>query len=76
MTLLKSCSYECPTYALRQFHGELHVTQLRGITLKDIKTYQRLLLVFWAVVEARLAEWSLPTQEVRGSNPVISKFYI
>ena len=26
------------------------------------------------VVEAQLAEWLLPTPEVRGSNPVIGKF--
>ena len=28
---------------------------------------------FWAVVVAQLVEWSLPTPEVRGSNPVIGK---
>ena len=31
---------------------------------------------FWAVIVAQLAEWLLPTPEVRGSNPVIGKMYI
>ena len=31
---------------------------------------------FWAVVVAQLVEWLLPIQEIRGSNPVISKNYI
>ena len=31
-------------------------------------------LANWAVVVAQLAEWSLPIQEVRGSNLVLSKF--
>ena len=29
----------------------------------------------WAVVVTRLAVWSLPTQEIRGSNPIIGTFY-
>ena len=29
-----------------------------------------------AVVVDQLVEWSLPTLEVRGSNPVIGKLYI
>ena len=29
-----------------------------------------------AVVGAQLVEWLLPRAEVRGSNPVIVKFYI
>ena len=31
--------------------------------------------LIWAVVAPQLVEWSLPTPEVRGSNPVISKMY-
>ena len=30
----------------------------------------------WAAVETQLAEWSLLTSEIRGSNPVIGKFYL
>ena len=30
--------------------------------------------ISWPVVVAQLEEWSLPTPEIRGSNPVISKF--
>ena len=30
----------------------------------------------WAVVVDQLVERSLPTQEVRGSNPVIEKLYL
>ena len=30
----------------------------------------------WAVVVAQLAEWSLPTPEVRNSNPVIGNFFL
>ena len=33
-------------------------------------------IFFWAVVVAQLVEQFLPTPEVRGSNPVIGKFYI
>ena len=31
---------------------------------------------FGAVVVAQLVEWSLPTLEIRGSNPNIGKFYL
>ena len=30
----------------------------------------------WAVVVAQLVEQSLPTTEIRGSNPDVGKFYI
>ena len=30
----------------------------------------------WAVVVVKLEERSLPTPEIRGSNPVIGKFYL
>ena len=30
----------------------------------------------WEVVVVQLVEWSLPTPEVRGSNPVIGKIYM
>ena len=34
------------------------------------------LIECWTVVVAQLVEWSLPTPEIRGSNPYISKFYL
>jgi len=34
------------------------------------------IMAAWTVVVAQLAEWSLPTAEVCGSNRVIGIFYI
>ena len=33
-------------------------------------------LFFWAVGVGQLVERSLPTPEIRGSNPVIGKIYV
>ena len=41
------------------FNYEAHIKKTKG----------------WAVVVAQLVERSLPIPEVRGSNPVIGKFY-
>ena len=31
------------------------------------------IMVFWAVVVTQLVEWSRPTPEVHGSNPVVGE---
>ena len=39
--------------------------------------WQRILILnLWAVVVAQWVERSLPTSEIRSSNPVIGKFYL
>ena len=40
------------------------------------KTRQQLKGIIREVVEAQLVERSLPTHEIRGSNPVLGKLYI
>ena len=47
---------------------KIHENEARDVPFKNV-----LLL---AVVVAQLVDWSLPTPEVRGSNPVIRKIYI
>ena len=37
----------------------------------SVKSRDRLIMLFYAVVVAQLVERSLPTPEIRGSNPVI-----
>ena len=42
-------------------------------TRSGFREKAKLKLVHWVVVVAQLVKWSLPTPEVRGSNPVIGK---
>ena len=44
--------------------------------LQRITENARLTYLGRAVVVAQLAEWSLPTPEVRGSNPAVGQNYI
>ena len=49
----------------------LSLELLNGFSIWDRKAS-----FVWAVVLAQLVEWSRPTQEIHGLNPVIGKIYM